>query len=123
MKGKKLLIYICLTLLVIVLSFVSYLGFSNTEKTSMQNLAFGFIIIVELIFFAMIYTITDEKSTTFLRVGVISTSSIYLLITLILNIFLYSMFTTIRALISINIIALIIFIGVILIIFLLKKER
>lgn len=123
MKGKKLYIYICFTVLIILLSFVIYYGFSEVEKTNMQNISFSFIILAEVIFFSMIYFSTNEKNSIFQNAGLISSSSIYIIITLIVNIFLKVIFPTTRILCTVNIIMLLIYIGIIMLIFLVKEER
>ena len=123
MKGKKLAIYISFALLIIVLSFVIYYGFTDAQKTDMQNVAFSFIIISEIIFFSMIYFVTRDKNNTFLKSGVISTSAVYIVALFILNIFLKTIFSTVRILVATNIILLILYIGVVLLIYLAKKEN
>ena len=122
MKGKKLPIYIGFSVLMVVLSFVIYYGFSNVEKTSMQNVAFGFVVMAEVVFFGMIYVSSNEKHTTFLKAGIISASSIYMLASLVLNLILKAMFTQVRILVTLNIIFLVLYIGIILLLFLVKKE-
>lgn len=123
MKGKKLTIYIGFAILMVVLSFVTYFGFSNVEKTTLQNTAFGFTIISELVFFIMIYFATKENNNTFSKSGIISASIIYILLELILNIFVKSIFSAVRMLVTTNIILLILYVGTILLIYLAKKER
>lgn len=123
MKGKKLLIYIGFALLMIILSFWIYYGFSEGKKTEIQNVGFSFIILAESVFFTMIYFSTNEKNGTFLKAGIISSSLIYMIITLVLNVFLKGMFEKTRILFTINIVMLLLYIGVILLTFLVKKER
>lgn len=123
MKDKKSTIYKCFVLLVILLSFVIYYGFSDVAKTAIQNVSFAFIIITEIIFFGVIYFVCKQKNRLFLKSGVISVSSIYLLVNLILNIFLKTIFSKVRILIVINVILLIFYIGIILLINLAEKEN
>lgn len=123
MKGKKLTIYIGFAILMVVLSFVIYFGFSNVEKTTLQNIAFSFTIISELVFFIMIYLATRENNNTFSKSGIISASVIYILLGVILNIFAQSIFSTVRMLVTSNVILLILYVGTILLIYLAKKER
>ncbi len=123
MKGKKLAIYICFSLLIIALSFVIYYGFSDVQKTYIQNVGFSSIIISEIIFFTMIYVVTRENNNIFVKSGVISVSGIYILTMLLLNTVLKAMFATARILITTNIILLILYVGIILLIYLAKKEK
>lgn len=123
MKDNKLKIYTVFSVLIVVLSFVIYYGFSNAEKTSIQNTAFIFTIISEVIFFTIIYLITRPKETTFSRAGISIISVIYFIISLILNVLMKNAFETVRALITTNVIILILYIAIILIIYLFKKEK
>ena len=123
MKGKKLIIYTSISVLIILLSFVMYFGFSDAEKTNIQNIGFIFTIITEVVFFGTIYLITRNSENTFSRAGIASISVIYLIISLILNIFAKTAFETERALITINIIILIVYLAIALITQLFKKEK
>ena len=123
MKGKKLIIYTSISVLIILLSFVMYFGFSDAEKTNIQNIGFIFTIITEVVFFGTIYLITRNSENTFSRAGIASISVIYLIISLILNIFAKTAFETERALITTNIIILILYLAIALITQLFKKEK
>lgn len=123
MKGKKLIIYTSISALIILLSFVMYFGFSDAEKTNIQNIGFTFTIITEVVFFGTIYLITRNSENTFSRAGIASISVIYLIISLILNIFAITAFETERALITTNIIILILYLAIVLITQLFKKEK
>lgn len=123
MKGKKLIIYTCFSVLIVLLSFVIYYGFSDVEKTEIQNTAFAFTVIAEVIFFGMTYVLTREEVNAFTRAGIGSISVIYLLVSLILNILIKAVFQTVRTLIVTNVIVLIIYIAIILTIYLFKKEK
>ena len=123
MKGKKLIIYTSISVLIILVSFVMYFGFSDAEKTNIQNIGFTFTIITEVVFFGTIYLITRNSENTFSRAGIASISVIYLIISLILNIFAKTAFETERALITTNIIILILYLAIALITQLLKKEK
>ena len=123
MKGKKLMIYTSISVLIILLSFVMYFGFSDAEKTNIQNIGFTFTIITEVVFFGTIYLITRNSENTFSRAGIASISVIYLIISLILNIFAKTAFETERALITTNIIILILYLAIALITQLFKKEK
>lgn len=123
MKGKKLIIYTSISVLIILLSFVMYFGFSDAEKTNIQNIGFTFTIITEVVFFGTIYLITRNSENTFSRAGIASISVIYLIISLILNIFAKTAFETERALITTNIIILILYLAIALITQLFKKEK
>lgn len=123
MKGKKLFIYIGFTLLMIILSFGIYYGFSEVKKTDIQNIGFSFTILAESIFFTMIYFSTNEKNSTFLKAGIVSSSSIYIILAFILNVLLKGMFEKARILFTMNIVLLLLYVGVILLTFLVKKER
>lgn len=123
MKGKKLIIYTSISVLIILVSFVMYFGFSDAEKTNIQNIGFTFTIITEVVFFGTIYLITRNSENTFSRAGIASISVIYLIISLILNIFAKTAFETERALITTNIIILILYLAIALITQLFKKEK
>jgi len=123
MKGKKLVIYICFSILIILLSFVIYYGFSDVEKTNIQNVAFIFTIISEVLFFSMIYGVTRKEANTFIKAGISSVSIIYLIISLILNILIKIGIETVRVLVVSNIILLILYIAMVAAIYLFKKEK
>ncbi len=123
MKGKKLIIYTIVAMLIILASFVIYFGFSIVEKTNIQNVAFTFTIITEIIFFGAIYLTTRKEENTFSKSGVISASFIYLIVSLILNIILKGVFSVVRTLITTNIIVIILYIVLVLVIYLFKKEQ
>lgn len=123
MKGKKIVIYTCFSVLIILLNFVFYYGFSSDEKTVIQDGSFAFTIVSEIIFFGMIYLLSRKQENAFSRAGIASASVIYLVISLILNILMKSIFNTLRALITTNIIILIIYVVIILAVYLFKKEN
>ena len=123
MKGKKLIIYTCISALVIALTFLCYFGFSSAAKTEIQNTSFVFIVISEVVFLGTIYLATRDEQNTFSRAGVVSASSIYIVISLILNIILKNIFETTRALITTNSIILILYLAIVLTVFLFKKEK
>lgn len=125
MKGKKLLIYTSIAILTILLSLVLfYLGISNTPKTAMNNSCFAFVIVAEIVFYTMIYIATDKKFGTFTKTGVSVMSTLYILISLILNTVLQWIFGgNIRACITINISLIIIFSIMILVVFLASGKQ
>ena len=123
MKDNKIKIYTAFSILIVVLSFVIYYGFSDTEKTAIQNTAFIFTIISEILFFTIIYLVTRQKENTFSRAGISIISVIYFIVSLILNVIMKTTFETVRALVTTNLIILILYIAIILIIYLFKKEK
>lgn len=123
MTGKKRVVYVSLSILIIVLSFVVYFGFSKIDKTYMENIAFGAFILTELIFFTMIYLVSKKETSLFVRAGNTSVSVIYLISSLIINVFLQSFFELANTLITTNVVLLIFYLAIVLLIYLFKKER
>lgn len=122
MKGKKLGIYSAIAVLVILLSFVINYGFSDIEKTSIQNTAFVFTIVAETLFFVAIYFITREGQNTFSRAGIASLSVIYIIVALLLNTVMQGQFNQVRSLVTTNIMVLMIYLVIALVVYLAKKE-
>lgn len=123
MKGKKLGIYIGVAILVILLSFVVNYGFSGIEKTSIQNTAFVFTILAEILFFVAIYLITKEGQNTFSRAAISSLSVIYMIIAFVINTIMQGQFNQVRALATTNVIVLMVYLIIAAIVYLAKKEE
>ena len=94
-KNKKYITIIGL-IIVILFSFLIFFGIGNAEKTQMQISSFIFVLLTEIIIFANIIILTSKKLNTFAIAGISSSTIIYAIISLIVNILFVGVFKTIR---------------------------
>lgn len=110
---KKTIGIILLFISIIGISFLIYYGFSNEAKTDIQNCKFYFVIAAECISFITTLLSNTELIKNEKKNTIIFISSAYLVLSILINILLGFMFTTIRVLIVTNAIAiLLIFLAV-----------
>ena len=94
-KNKKYITIIGL-IIAILFSFLIFFGIGNAEKTQMQISSFIFVLLTEIIIFANIIILTSKKLNTFAIAGISSSTIIYAIISLIVNILFVGVFKTIR---------------------------
>lgn len=121
-RNKKTLLTLAFVV-AIGFSFLLFFGTGNTEKTSIQIGGFVFIIISELIVYGSILGVTSKNSNTFSKAGILSATSIYLIISLIINILLKASFTTLKSILVCNFSILLGYAFVAIIITFFKKEK
>ena len=122
MKNKKNIILCIVLIIVIALSLILFLGINETQKTGVQISSFIFIIINELIIFGNALLILNKKLNTFEVAGLSSTTFIYTICSILVNVLLIELFTTVKKILIINTSILLIYLFIITILMLLKKE-
>ena len=121
-KNKKYITIIGL-IIAILFSFLIFFGIGNAEKTQMQISSFIFVLLTEIIIFANIIILTSKKLNTFAIAGISSSTIIYAIISLIVNILFVGVFKTIRTNLVFNFGLLLIYVFVIVMVMLFKKEE
>ena len=121
-KNKKYITIIGL-IIAILFSFLIFFGIGNAEKTQMQISSFIFVLLTEIIIFANIIILTSKKLNTFAIAGISSSSIIYAIISLIVNILFVGVFKTIRTNLVFNFGLLLIYVFVVVMVMLFKKEE
>lgn len=121
-KNKKLLLTLALVV-AIGFSFLLFFGIGNAQKTSIQVWGFVFVIISEIIVYGAILGVTSRNSNTFSKAGILSLTSIYLILSLIVNVLLKSSFTTQKSILVCNFSILLGYAFVTIIIIFFKKEK
>ena len=120
-KNKKYITIIGL-IIAILFSFLIFFGIGNAEKTQMQISSFIFVLLTEIIIFANIIILTSKKLNTFAIAGISSSTIIYAIISLIVNILFVGVFKTIRTNLVFNFGLLLIYVFVVVMVMLFKKE-
>ena len=121
-KNKKYITIIGL-IIAILFSFLIFFGIGNAEKTQMQISSFIFVLLTEIIIFANIIILTSKKLNTFAIAGISSSTIIYAIISLIVNILFVGVFKTIRTNLVFNFGLLLIYLFVVVMVMLFKKEE
>ncbi len=121
-KNKKYITIIGL-IIAILFSFLIFFGIGNAEKTQMQISSFIFVLLTEIIIFANIIILTSKKLNTFAIAGISSSTIIYAIISLIVNILFVGVFKTIRTNLVFNFGLLLIYVFVVVMVMLFKKEE
>lgn len=119
-RNKKVLLTAALVIM-ITLSFLLFFGIGKVEKTEEQILRFVFIILDEVIVYGIILWATREKCNAFSNAGVISTTVIYTMISLIFNLLLTGIIKTVKNILIFNFSILLLFAFIVTIVILLKK--
>ena len=121
MKKKKNLILVSLLILSLCISFLVFFGLFNDKKSSIDNIAFIFIIFTEFLIFINLVILLNKKTDTFLVSGTCSTMFLYIVCSIILNGLLKGLFTSSRSLIVVNIILILVYLFINFVILLFKK--
>ena len=121
-KNKKYITIIGL-IIAILFSFLIFFGIGNAEKTQMQISSFIFVLLTEIIIFVNIIILTSKKLNTFAIAGISSSTIIYAIISLIVNILFVGVFKTIRTNLVFNFGLLLIYVFVVVMVMLFKKEE
>ena len=121
-KNKKYITIIGL-IIAILFSFLIFFGIGNAEKTQMQISSFIFVLLTEIIIFANIIILTSKKLNTFAIAGISSSTIIYAIISLIVNILFVGVFKTIRTNLVFNFGLLLLYVFVVVMVMLFKKEE
>lgn len=123
MKNKKNIILSIALIIVIAFSFVIFYGVGDSPKTEIQTISFVFIIITELVVFANSLLITNKKMNMFAIAGLSTTTFLYAVVSIIINILAMGLFTTIKSIIVFNISIILIYLFIDTMIILFKKEN
>lgn len=102
MKNKKNIILSIMLIILISLSFLLFFGINGDKKTEIQLATFAFIIFDELLLFGNIILFLNKKMNTFLIAGLSSTTFLYLISSLLINIIFKSIFTSLREVLVFN---------------------
>ena len=102
MKNKKNIILSIMLIILISLSFLLFFGINGDKKTEIQLETFAFIIFDELLLFGNIILFLNKKMNTFLIAGLSSTTFLYLISSLLINIIFKSIFTSLRGVLVFN---------------------
>lgn len=123
MKDKKNIILCISLIIVIAFSMLLFFGMGELEKTGIQISAFIFTILTEVIVFGNVMILTSNKKlNTFLIAGLSSTTFLYAVASLLFNVLLSGVFTTLRGILVFNFSLLLIYLFTSSIILLFKKE-
>ena len=121
-KNKKYITIIGL-IIAILFSFLIFFGIGNAEKTQMQISSFIFVLLTEIIIFANIIILTSKKLNTFAIAGISSSTIIYAIISLRVYFLFVGVFKTIRTNLVFNFGLLLIYVFVVVMVMLFKKEE
>ena len=121
MKNNKNII-ICLSLFIVV-AFSMLLFFCTGEsiKNGIEISAFTFVFITELLAFINVMFIVNKKLNTFVIAGLSSTSFLYTVCSILFNVLLLGLFSTIKSILVFNFSILFIYLFLNMMIFLFKK--
>ena len=123
MKESKNII-LCIALLIIIsLSMILFFGMGTTEKTGIQISSFVFIMVTELAVFVNVILMLNRKLNTFAIAGLSSTTFLYAVCSILFNVLLKGIFTTVRGILVFNFSLLLVYLFIDTIIILFKKER
>lgn len=124
MKNKKIVVLCIALLIAVTFSTLLFFGVGEVEKSGIQICSFIFIILTEVIIFGNILICTSSKKlNTFSIVGFGSTTFLYSVCSLLLNMLLKNSFTTLKGILIFNFSLLLIYLFVLSIITLFKKEK
>ena len=123
MKDKKNIILCFSLVILLIFTMLLFFGIGDVNKSGIQICSIIFILITELLVFGNIILFRIKKFNAFLTAGLSSTLFIYTLSTLIFNVFLLSIFKTIKGILIFNFSLLLIYLFISTMIFLFKKEN
>lgn len=122
MKNKKNAVLCIALIIVIAFSLLLFFGIGEKQKTEIQISSFIFAIVTELVIFCNIFLMLNKKLNTFSVAGLSSTTFLYAGSSLLFNILLVDIFTTLRGILVFNFSILLIYLFIDTIIILFKKE-
>ncbi len=102
MKNKKNIILSIMLIILISLSLLLFFGINSDKKTSIQLATFAFIIFDDVLLFGNIILFLNKKMNAFLIAGLSSTTFLYLISSLLINIIFKSIFTSLRGVLVFN---------------------
>lgn len=123
MNNKKIWILILSLIIMIAFSSLIFFGLFENEKNSVQLTSFIFIILTEIISFSSIGVVVSKKFNTFINSGILSTTFLYAVSSAFINILTSPLFVSSRKLTTVNIAILLIYLFIIAIIFMFRKEN
>ena len=121
-KAKKVILTVIL-IMILSLNFLLFFGIVPIEKTGIEISSFVFIIISELIAYGVTLWTTRKKSDAFSNAGIFSCTFIYIIVSLIFNVVLRSIFNTVKNNLIFNFSALLIYGLLVTTVILFKKEN
>lgn len=123
MKNKKNIIITIGLIIVLAFSFLLFFGTGSSEKSSVQICSFIFILLTEIIVYGVTLLLVSKKANTFMIAGISSATFIYTILSLIFNIVILGIFKTLRSILVLNFSFLLIYLFVVVLLFLVKKEN
>lgn len=121
-KNKIILLTIAL-IIVFAFSFLLFFGTGSYPKTGIQISSFIFILLNELVTYGIVLYLSQYKPDTFSTAGLASITFIYVAFSLAVNILFKSLFSTVKSILIWNFSILLIFVFIVFIVLLFKKEK
>ena len=121
-KNKITLLTIAL-IIVFAFSCLLFFGTGSYPKTGIQISSFIFILLDELVTYGIVFYLFQYNPDTFSTAGLASITFIYVAFSLAVNILFKSLFSTVKSILIWNFSILLIFIFIVFIVLLFKKEK
>lgn len=109
MKNKKNGLIIMIFVILILLTSLMFFGLGSVEKNIVQIVSFLFIVITEIISMVSVLLLGSPKMNTYAIAGISSTTFIYAVVSLIINILANTLFSTLRGIVVINFIIILLY--------------
>lgn len=109
MKNKKNGLIIMIFVILILLTSLMFFGLGSVEKNIVQIVSFLFIVITEIISMVSVLLLGSPKMNTYAIAGISSTTFIYAVVSLIVNILANTLFSTLRGIVVINFIIILLY--------------
>lgn len=109
MKNKKNGLIIMIFVILILLTSSMFFGLGSVEKNIVQIVSFLFIVITEIISMVSVLLLGSPKMNTYAIAGISSTTFIYAVVSLIVNILANTLFSTLRGIVVINFIIILLY--------------
>lgn len=109
MKNKKNGLIIMIFVILILLTSLMFFGLGSVEKNIVQIVSFLFIVITEIISMVSVLLLGSPKMNTYAIAGISSTTFIYAVVSLIVNILSNTLFSTLRGIVVINFIIILLY--------------
>ena len=120
-KNKNIILNVSL-LIIIAFSMLLFFGTGSYTKSEIEISSFIFVVITELIIYFNAIIILNKKLNTFTIAGLSSSTFLYTICSIVFNILLISIFQTLKNILVFNFSILLIYLFIISIIILFKKE-
>lgn len=120
-KNKNIILNVSL-LIIIAFSMLLFFGTGSSTKSEIEISSFIFVVITELIIYFNALIILNKKLNTFTIAGLSSSTFLYTICSIVFNILLISIFQTLKNILVFNFSILLIYLFIISIIILFKKE-